>query len=383
MVDVPRQIHPFAFTEMTIEESPRFEHLVLDSGPILTAHLHSSLSHTYYTVPDVISEIKDPISKSKLSSLPFVLQIREPSAEAYKTVREFAKGTGDGSALSRTDVKVMALTLDLETEHGGGRERITPSSITVHEGKPTRCKDSSMDMLNTLPTESDSEGEWITPQNVAQRRQRDLLRTTSQPSAPATNTVACMTADFAMQNVLLQMRLSVASVEGRRITGLKAWMLRCHACHWYTPHMARHFCDKCGGPTLMRTSYALDGEGKPHFFLTRNFVYNLRGTKYSMPMPEGGRKGDVIRREDQREYVRAVKTQRRVEGKEWKAMMSGGNVGDVDDRLAGIFGDISLASSVIASGMKKGRSGSGIKAAPTVVIGSGRRNVNEGRRGGK
>src|ERR1700722_1086090 len=34
MVDVPRQIPHFAFTEMTIEASPRFEHLVLNSGPI-------------------------------------------------------------------------------------------------------------------------------------------------------------------------------------------------------------------------------------------------------------------------------------------------------------------------------------------------------------
>ena len=188
-----------------------------------------------------------------------------------------------------------------------------------------------------------------------------------------------MTADFAMQNVLLQMKLNVASADGKRIMCLKAWMLRCHACYWYTADMARKFCDKCGGPTLMRTSYALDTLGKPHFFLARNFRYNLRGTKYDMPMPEGGRKDDVITREDQREYVRAVKTQKRVEEKDFRAMVNGVDVADVDDRLAGIFGDLSVASSAIATGMKKKANGA-MKSAPAVTIGAGRRNPNEVRR---
>ena len=292
-----------ASTKMTLEESPSFGHLVLDSGPILTAHLHASLARAYYTVPEVISEIKDPASKAKLASLPFTLQTRTPSAEAYKAVWEFAKATGDAGALSGTDLRVMALVLDLEVEHNGVRGKITPSSISVHEGRPARGKGAPVS-IGELPIESDSEGEWITPENLAQRKQRDLLRATSQPSTPATNIVACMTTDFAMQNVLLQMRLNVASGEGKRVSCLKAWMLRCHACYWYTADMSRKFCDKCGGPTLMRTSYALDTEGRPHFFLARNFKYNLRGTKYGMPMPEGGRKDDLITREDQREYVR-------------------------------------------------------------------------------
>lgn len=364
--------------EMTIDEAPSFEHLVLDSGPLLTAHLHSSLSHSYYTVPEVISEIRDPASKAKLASLPFTLQTRIPSAEAYRRVWEFAKATGDVGTLSKTDLKVMALTLDLETECNGERERITPSSVSVHEGRPARIKDTSMGTITELPKESDSEGEWITPENLAQRKQRDLLGASSQPSAPATRIVACMTADFAMQNVLLQMRLHVASADGKRITCLKAWMLRCHACYWYTADMARKFCDKCGGPTLMRTSYALDTLGKPHFFLARNFRYNLRGTKYDMPMPEGGRKDDLITREDQREYIRAVKNQRRAEDKEFRAMINGVNVADVDDRLAGIFGDLSMASSAIATGIKK-KSSSAMRSAPPVIIGTGRRNPNEVR----
>ena len=352
---------------------------MLDSGPLLTAHLYSSLSNSYYTVPEVISEIRDPASKAKLASLPFVLKTRIPSADAYRRVWEFAKATGDVGALSKTDLKVMALVLDLEMECNGEKEKITPSSVSVHEGRPARTKGISLGTIGELPKESDSEGEWITPENLAQRKQRDLLGTSFQPSTPATRIVACMTADFAMQNVLLQMKLNVASADGKRITCLKAWMLRCHACYWYTADMARKFCDKCGGPTLMRTSYALDTQGKPHFFLARNFKYNLRGTKYDMPMPEGGRKDDLITREDQREYIRAVRNQKRTEDKEFRAMANGVNVADVDDRLVGIFGDLSMASSAIATGIKK-KNGKTLKSAPSVIIGTGRRNPNEVRR---
>ena len=42
-----------------------------------------------------------------------------------------------------------------------------------------------------------------------------------------------MTADFAMQNVLLQMGLGLVGVEGKRIERVKSWVLRCHACFKY------------------------------------------------------------------------------------------------------------------------------------------------------
>lgn len=85
------------------------------------------------------------------------------------------------------------------------------------------------------PSDSDDgDGEWITPSNVALHKSRalDML-----PSADASRRaqdeeviVGCMTADFAMQNVLLQMGLSLVGVEGKRIRKVKTWVLRCHAC---------------------------------------------------------------------------------------------------------------------------------------------------------
>jgi RNA-binding protein NOB1 len=83
--------------------------------------------------------------------------------------------------------------------------------------------------------EDDGEGEWITPSNVALHKSRalDLLPAASnaKKSGPAKQMVAaCMTADFAMQNVLLHLGLNLVGVEGKRIHAVKTWVLRCHAC---------------------------------------------------------------------------------------------------------------------------------------------------------
>lgn len=46
----------------------------------------------------------------------------------------------------------------------------------------------------------------------------------------STSSVVCVTADFAMQNVILQMGLRLASPDGRRIQQTRRWALRCSAC---------------------------------------------------------------------------------------------------------------------------------------------------------
>jgi RNA-binding protein NOB1 len=92
------------------------------------------------------------------------------------------------------------------------------------------------------PSESDDgQGDWITPTNVALRKSRalDLLPDAAEKSKskkrmalpqPEKVDVGCMTADYAMQNVLMHMGLNLVGVEGTRISSVKSWVLRCHAC---------------------------------------------------------------------------------------------------------------------------------------------------------
>lgn len=83
--------------------------------------------------------------------------------------------------------------------------------------------------------DEDGEGEWITPSNVALHKSRalHLLPDDARGAKKGKGEqikAGCMTADFAMQNVLLQMGLNLVSVDGKKIDRVKTWVLRCHAC---------------------------------------------------------------------------------------------------------------------------------------------------------
>lgn len=81
-------------------------------------------------------------------------------------------------------------------------------------------------------SDDDGEGEWITPTNVSQHqaRAKDSKLVPAKVDPNQTLEVACMTSDFAMQNVLLQMGLNLVSSDGKKIDKVKTWVLRCHAC---------------------------------------------------------------------------------------------------------------------------------------------------------
>ncbi|KAJ3001620.1 Nin1 binding protein, partial [Thoreauomyces humboldtii] len=159
----------------------------------------------------------------------------------------------------------------------------------------------------------DEEG-WITPANVKKHKAKDGSATATLASNRNKETipVACITSDFAMQNVLLQMGLRLLSVDGVAIEQVKSFVLRCHACFKITKAMDKKFCPSCGNNTLIRTTVGVDSNGKVTYYLKKNFQYNNRGTKFNIPEAKGGRRAnDMMLREDQREYQRAVNYQRR------------------------------------------------------------------------
>ena len=83
--------------------------------------------------------------------------------------------------------------------------------------------------------EDDGEGEWITPTNVALHKSKTLQLIPAQGGAHKKVVTGCMTTDFAMQNVLMHMRLDLVGVDGKKIDKVKTWVLRCHACFKYVP----------------------------------------------------------------------------------------------------------------------------------------------------
>ncbi|CAN6461733.1 unnamed protein product [Victoria cruziana] len=115
------------------------------------------------------------------------------------------------------------------------------------------------------------------------------------------SSVACVTSDFAMQNVILQMGLRLLTPSGMQIRQLHRWVLKCHACNRVTAEIGRIFCPKCGnGGTLRRVSVTVDGNGIVQT-ASRPRV-SVRGTRFSLPLPQGGRDAitkNPILREDQ------------------------------------------------------------------------------------
>ncbi|WVZ78197.1 hypothetical protein U9M48_025946 [Paspalum notatum var. saurae] len=115
------------------------------------------------------------------------------------------------------------------------------------------------------------------------------------------STVACVTSDYAMQNVILQIGLRLLAPGGMQIRQMHRWVLRCHACSKVTQEVGKIFCPKCGnGGTLRKVSVTVGENGIT--MASRRPRITLRGTKFSLPMPQGGRDAitkNPILREDQ------------------------------------------------------------------------------------
>ncbi|GAA5831194.1 hypothetical protein JCM11251_007790 [Rhodosporidiobolus azoricus] len=250
-----------------------------------------------------------------------------------------------------------------------------------------------------------SAGSWITPENVLEHKVRDLglfaapdatsagspVASTSSAPAPRPRTImksAVLTGDYAMQNVALQMGLNVLGSGGKRVKEVRTWVLRCHACFKLCKNPDKRFCPSCGGATLLRTSitYVPATPQNPQGYilhLKSNYDYRLRGTQYSLPNPKMGRSGggpqaQIITREDQKEWIKGVRSAEVKRDKEQRALAKA-MLNDEEKRKAGLL----TGSSATASGWF---AEAGSLEAQMLGIGGGKggiENPKGRRRGGK
>ncbi|CAN0841329.1 RNA-binding NOB1-like protein [Linum grandiflorum] len=179
---------------------------------------------------------------------------------------------------------------------------------TLSESIDTRCED-----------DSTTEESW-------------MLRSLSESS------VACVTGDFAMQNVLLQIGLRLLAPGGMQIRQLQRWIRKCHACYTVTAEMGRLFCPKCGNAGTLRKVAVTVGENGVILSAGRPRI-SLRGTKFSLPMPQGGRNGitkNPILREDQvsQKYFQRGRKKKNNTQEDDFFVSSGDIFGKVDKRTA-------------------------------------------------
>ncbi|KAI8359990.1 Nin one binding Zn-ribbon like-domain-containing protein [Blakeslea trispora] len=277
-----------------------------------------ALAHTLEMKENGDSNIrKEPLTTRPSGSLPSApppapykkpvveKQVDEDGWEiATNTKKSAKKFVPKKNTAPSSDKQETSQNVNTEEEHKDDVEKVA-ESVEALDIQPTP----TAPLVEEEEEDSSDEegGDWITPDNVDEYKAAEIGVTADELRNKAVMAVGCMTADFAMQNVLLQMNLNLVSAGGYRVKKIRNSVMRCHACFTVTNDLEKKFCPKCGNATLQRVTCSTNSKGEISYHLKRNFQYRLRGTKYDIPPPKGGRKvNNIVLREDQKEYIKAT-----------------------------------------------------------------------------
>ncbi|XP_022208670.2 RNA-binding protein NOB1 [Drosophila obscura] len=382
------------------ETNGKIKYMVADTTAFINAVPLNEYAENVLTVPDVVAEVRNKRQIRRLCVLPFGMEVREPRPESIKHCVEFAKKTGDYASLSGIDLKVIALSYELEKDNVGtehlrtepvmaqtiaskeepkemqeannkrlvgwfmpdgeedeededddddemdddedDNEEVEDTSVDNVKAAieaqiegielPTTNTETKMDdiseedlktLLEELSCESDvpecdqllvqtnteddemeqepeqpcssksnsnldddvGDDGWITHSNI--RSAKKALE--GKVESDAVPLVACMTTDYAIQNVLKQMNLNLAALNGRIIKQLRTYILRCYACFKTTSIMTKVFCPNCGNKTLKRVAVSLDENGKQVIHINTRRPLTSKYKNQSLPKFQGGK----------------------------------------------------------------------------------------------
>jgi len=270
----------------------------VDSGGFVRNCPIHEMAKNAYTVPGVVSEIRDKATRQRLKVLPYELKFRDPSPASLAAVSAAAKESGDFASLSPVDLQVLALTYEITREQDPDkeiRESLKDLSMKVVVGQDPDAELSAnktpgffdggfSDDDREEESDSDEDSDWITPDNIKEIDDGDQL------DDERDDLVSCLTIDFAMQNVLLKMDLGRVGLEGRKIKQIRKWIRRCAGCYYQDKTASKVFCPACGHKTMKRVACEVLPDGSLKLFLSKNpKCLSSRGTKYVLPNPKGGK----------------------------------------------------------------------------------------------
>ncbi|XP_053948341.1 RNA-binding protein NOB1 [Anastrepha ludens] len=138
---------------------------------------------------------------------------------------------------------------------------------------------------STIDNEDNIDGGWITPANI-KKVKKSLEGKVESMVVPH---VACMSTDYALQNVLKQMNLQICALDGRVIKNLRTYILRCYACFKTTSIMTKVFCPNCGNKSLKRVAVSLDENGKQVIHINTRRPLTAKYKNQSLPRFQGGK----------------------------------------------------------------------------------------------
>lgn len=171
--------------------------IIIDTGPLIKNAISISTiinsAEVLYTTPDIISEIRDPATRSRVETtlLPF-LNIKTPSPASYEAVVAFSKKTGDFSVLSKQDLGILALAYEVHVEKNGGPWglRSTPKGSPAQKpGKKTAAEKSAEKQVEGA-TETPKEAVVAEHQPEQQSQETPAAESAQQEAAAVPSTDA-------------------------------------------------------------------------------------------------------------------------------------------------------------------------------------------------
>ncbi|KJP85897.1 hypothetical protein AK88_04484 [Plasmodium fragile] len=133
--------------------------------------------------------------------------------------------------------------------------------------------------------EDDEEGgQWININNY------DTQNVEVNKEEKFTPKVACVTTDYAMQNVMYQMGLNVITLDGFKINSIKLWGHICTSCYTFVRKTSVLFCSKCGNNNLRKVNVVVDNNLKKLVVKIPQFRVNIKNTIYSIPKKKNSAK---------------------------------------------------------------------------------------------
>jgi RNA-binding protein NOB1 len=146
----------------------------------------------------------------------------------FPLVKEIAKKTGDFAALSVTDLNLLALVHDLHVQHIG-KDSLNYSVKSIVEIMQSAAKEKKVQEqklpfgFTDLPDEED-DGGWVNESNLV-----SVFAGRDGAVEPMNGklAVALMSSDFAVQNVALNLKLNLISIDGLIIKALESYVMFC------------------------------------------------------------------------------------------------------------------------------------------------------------
>ncbi|KAF2367309.1 Ribonuclease PIN domain [Trinorchestia longiramus] len=116
----------------------KLKYLVVDSGAYIQKQPLWNHAEELYSVPEVLEEIRDEQTRQFINSFPVKVNFCQPQPSSLKFITDFSKKSGDFHVLSVTDLKLLALTYELEVKENGSShlrqeplKKITNTTVTV------------------------------------------------------------------------------------------------------------------------------------------------------------------------------------------------------------------------------------------------------------